>query len=111
MFGAILVSTATLHNLALLSALMPSSECAFLDRVYAPLFNTLIQNLAPEWVRARVMAAYLFVFQGSVTVGSTLWGVLAQHSGARLALLVFSARGIAAVILLAIPFSAAQSDR
>ncbi len=100
-FGAILVSTATLHNLALLSALMLFGGASW--TVFMSLFNTLIQNLAPEWVRARVMAAYLFVFQGSVTVGSTLWGVLAQHSGARLALLV-SGAGIAAVILLQFPF-------
>jgi len=100
-FGAILVSTATLHNLALLSALMLFGGASW--TVFMSLFNTMIQNLAPEWVRARVMAAYLFVFQGSVTIGSTLWGVLAQHSSARLALLV-SGVGIAAVILLQFPF-------
>ena len=66
------------------------------------LFNTMIQQLAPEWVRARVMAAYLFVFQGSVAIGSTLWGLLAQHSSSRLALLV-SGVGLGALVLLQFP--------
>jgi MFS family permease len=100
MFGAILLSTATLHNLVLLCALMLFGGASW--TVFMSLFNTMIQNLAPEWVRARVMAAYLFVFQGSVAIGSTLWGVLAEHSNARLALLV-SAVGIGASLLLQFP--------
>jgi MFS family permease len=45
------------------------------------LFNIMVQELAPDWVRARVLAVYLFVFQGSVAVGSTLWGFIALHKG------------------------------
>ena len=67
------------------------------------LFNTMVQNLAPDWVRARVMAAYLFVFQGSVAIGSTLWGLAAEHTSARLALFV-SGIGIGASLLLQFPF-------
>jgi hypothetical protein len=36
--------------------------------------NATIQNLAPEWVRARVLAFYLLVFGGSIAVGSALEG-------------------------------------
>ena len=75
--------------------------------VFMSLFNTMIQNLAPDWVRARVLAAYLFVFQGSVAVGSTLWGVMAEHTNARLALLV-SGIGIGASLLLAVSTSTSQ---
>jgi hypothetical protein len=56
-------------------------------------------NHAPEWVRARVLAIYLFVFQGSVALGSTLWGVAAEHTSANKALL-FSGIGIAACLAL-----------
>jgi MFS family permease len=99
-FAAILISTATLHDLALLCALMLFGGAAW--TVFMSMFNTMIQQLAPEWVRARVMAAYLFVFQGSVVIGSTLWGLLAERSSPRLALLV-SGVGIGALALLQFP--------
>ena len=99
-FGATLVSTATLHHLILLCALMLFGGAAW--TVFMSMFNTMIQELAPEWVRARVMAAYLFVFQGSVVIGSTLWGFLAQHSSSRVALLA-SGIGIGALVLLQFP--------
>ena len=66
------------------------------------LFNTLIQNLAPDWVRARVLAIYLLVFQGSVAAGSAIWGYAADHTSAHLAL-SFSSFGIVACILLRFP--------
>jgi MFS family permease len=96
-FGVILVSTATLHNLEVLCGLMLFGGAAW--TVFMSIFNTMVQNLAPEWVRARVLGAYLFVFQGSVALGSTLWGVLAEHTSARVALLA-SGIGIGAAILL-----------
>jgi MFS family permease len=99
-FGAVLVATATLHHLALLCALMLFGGSAW--TVFMSLFNTMIQELAPEWVRARVLAAYLFVFQGSVALGSTLWGFAAEHTNAHLALLL-SGVGIAACVFLQFP--------
>lgn len=96
-FGAIVFSTATLHNLIVLCALMLFGGAAW--TVFMSLFNTMIQDLAPDWVRARVLAAYLFVFQGSVTIGSTLWGFAAEHTNVRLALLI-SSIGLGASLLL-----------
>jgi MFS family permease len=100
-FGGILLSTAVLHNLAILCALMLFGGGAW--TVFMSLFNTMIQNLAPDWVRARVLAAYLFVFQGSVAIGSALWGYAAERAGLRFALL-FSGMGICASLLLQFPF-------
>lgn len=100
-FGAILLSTATMHNLELLCALMLIGGAAW--TVFMSLFNTMIQNLAPDWVRARVMASYLFVFQGSVAIGSMLWGYAAERSSVRAALMV-SAIGIIVSVLLQFPF-------
>jgi MFS family permease len=99
-FGAILVSTAMLHSLAVLCVLMLFGGAAW--TVFMSLFNTMVQNLAPDWVRARVLAAYLFVFQGSVAIGSALWGLAAEHATARLALFV-SGIGIGACLLLQFP--------
>lgn len=96
-FGLILLSTATLRSLTLLSVLMLFGGAAW--TVFMSLFNTIVQKLAPDWVRARVLAAYLFVFQGSVAVGSAVWGLAAEHTNARLALL-FSGIGIGTALLL-----------
>jgi MFS family permease len=71
--------------------------------IFMSVFNTLIQRLAPDWVRARVLAVYLFVFQGSMTLGSVLWGVAAERTNLEVALLA-SGIGIAACLLLRVPF-------
>jgi MFS family permease len=96
-FGVILVSTATLRHLGPLCGLMLFGGAAW--TVFMSIFNTMVQNLAPEWVRARVLAAYLFVFQGAVAIGSTIWGLVAEHTSARLALGA-SGIGIGGTILL-----------
>jgi MFS family permease len=108
-FGAVLAATALLRNLELLCVLMVFGGAAW--TVFMSIFNTLVQNLAPEWVRARVLAAYLFVFQGCVAAGSALWGELADHSSARVALLA-AAVGIASTILLQsfVPLPSAKLD-
>jgi MFS family permease len=71
--------------------------------IFMSVFNTMIQRLAPDWVRARVLAVYLFVFQGSMTVGSVLWGASAERTSLEKALLA-SGFGIAACLLLRLPF-------
>lgn len=44
--------------------------------VFMSVFNIIVQELAPDWVRSRVLAFYLFVFQGSVAGGSTALGII-----------------------------------
>src|SRR5436305_13978092 len=39
------------------------------------------QEASPPWVRARVMAIYLMVFQVGIAGGSALWGEVASHAG------------------------------
>jgi hypothetical protein len=56
------------------------------------LFNIMVQELVPDWVRARLLAVYLFVFQGSVAAGSTLWGYIAARTNVH-ETLVFAAIG------------------
>jgi MFS family permease len=98
-FGGILVSAGALRSLTLLCALMILGGSAW--TVFMSLFNTMVQNLAPDWVRARVLATYLFVFQGSVVIGSTLWGVTADHTNVRTALFI---SGIGIVLSLILQF-------
>jgi MFS family permease len=99
-FGAVVLATGTLRSLGVLCVLMSFGGAAWI--VFMSLFNTLIQNLAPDWVRARVLAVYLLVFQGSVAAGSAVWGYTADHTSAHLALL-FSSIGVVACMLLRFP--------
>ena len=96
-FAGVILALATLHSLWALCILISFGGAAW--TVFMSVFNTLVQNLAPDWVRARVSAIYLFVFQGSVALGSTLWGWAAEHTSANIALGISSA-GIAACLLL-----------
>jgi len=49
------------------------------------------QNAVPAWVRARALAVGLLALQGSMAVGSLLWGVVATHSDIPTALLAGAA--------------------
>ena len=41
---------------------------------FISLFNVQVLNQAPDWVRARVLAVSMLVFQGAVAAGSAAWG-------------------------------------
>ena len=43
--------------------------------------NVSAQVALPEWVRGRGLAAYVTVFFGTMTVGSVLWGFIADRMG------------------------------
>jgi predicted MFS family arabinose efflux permease/quinol monooxygenase YgiN len=49
------------------------------------------QNAVPAWVRARALAVGLLALQGSMAVGSLLWGVVATHSDIPTALVAAAA--------------------
>ncbi len=83
--GLVTITTAALHQLSVLAPLMLIGGAAWI--VFISLISALIQNLAPDWVRARVLAVYILVYQGANALGSAAWGALAQRSGIRTALL------------------------
>jgi hypothetical protein len=97
-FAVATCGIAALHALWLLCILSLFAGAAW--TVFMSTFNTLIQKLAPDWVRARVLAIYLLVFQGSIALGSALWGVAADHTSASGALMLSSV-GIALCLVLA----------
>jgi len=96
-FAAVVLSLALLHIPAILCFLMLFGGASW--TAIMSLFNIMVQELAPDWVRARVLAVYLFVFQGSVTLGSTLWGFVALRTGVHSTLAAASV-GTAACLLL-----------
>lgn len=64
-------------------------------------FNVAAQMASPGWVKARAMAVYLLTFQGAMTGGSVLWGIVATHTGVSTALLIAAAGQSLALILAA----------
>lgn len=96
-FAAIILSLALLRSPAILCVLMLIGGASWTSIM--SLFNIMVQELAPDWVRARVLAVYLFAFQGSVTAGSALWGLVALRTGVH-ATLAFASLGTAACLLL-----------
>jgi MFS family permease len=67
--------------------------------VVMSLMSTLMQNLAPDWVRARAMSIFMLVYMGMWTGGSAFWGYVAAHEGTHFSLLA-AAIGTAACPLL-----------
>jgi len=49
--------------------------------------NVAVQMATPAWVRARVLAAFMLVFQGAIALGSVVWGALATKTTLRTSLL------------------------
>jgi MFS family permease len=83
--GAATMVTGFVHSLPGLSLLMLVAGGAWI--VFISLANSLIQRLAPDWVRARVLAVFLLLFQGGLAAGSVVWGMVAVRFGIETALL------------------------
>ncbi|WP_072144781.1 MFS transporter [Hymenobacter sp. AT01-02] len=66
-------------------------------------FSTTVQLHVPKWVQARVVSIYMLVFQAGLSIGSIVWGELADRLGLQQALLG-AASWMAVSLALAIPF-------
>ena len=66
-------------------------------------FSTTVQLNVPRWVQARVISIYMLVFQAGMSVGSLVWGELADHATLEIALLA-AAGWMLVSALLALPF-------
>jgi predicted MFS family arabinose efflux permease len=84
-FGLTTIAAGTLHALVPLGAVMLIGGAAWIS--FISLFNVQVLNQAPDWVRARVLAVSMLVFQGAVAAGSAAWGAIAERSGVGSALL------------------------
>jgi hypothetical protein len=93
----------------LLGLLMLLGGAAWIS--FSSLFNVQVLNQAPDWVRARVLAVSMLVFQGAVAAGSAAWGSAAQKIGIGNALLWAGAGTIATTALgLLLPLPEAGVD-
>ena len=84
-FGIGAIGVSFLTNYALLCLAMLVAGAAWI--VFISLFNVLILNEAPDWVRARVLAIAMLVTQGALAAGSALWGEVATKWGIHTAML------------------------
>jgi MFS family permease len=82
--GLVIVTMGQLRSLLTLAPVLLLGGAAWVN--YISLISALVQNLAPDWVRARVLAVFILVYQGSFALGSAAWGEVAQRAGVRAAL-------------------------
>src|SRR5438128_461745 len=95
--GLMTVAAGSMHAMTMLAAAMLVAGAAWI--IFISLVSALIQNLAPDWVRARVLAVFMLVFQGGLAAGSAVWGALAARAGIQAALLWAGLGTIATVAL------------
>jgi MFS family permease len=97
--GLVILAMSGLHRLSTLAAVMLVGGAGWL--IFISLINALVQNLAPDWVRARVLAIFILVYQGSYALGTAAWGAVAQRSGVGTAL-VYAGMGTVATAAIAL---------
>ena len=97
LFGLINIALAYLENFGLVAVSLLAGGMAWMT-VNSSL-NTVAQTALPNWVRARALSVYLFVFQGAMALGSVIWGELASHIGLRRTLLIAGLALIAGAIV------------
>jgi MFS family permease len=85
-FGVLEVVFAVSH-LYLLSLVLIAS-IGFAETAFAQLSITMLQTVAPDHLRGRVMSVYVLFFDGSVPLGYLLAGWLSGLYGASIALLI-----------------------
>src|SRR5579862_2717845 len=84
-FGLTTIAAGALRDLLPLAAVLLIGGGAWIS--FISLFNVQVLNQTPDWVRARVLAISMLVFQGAVAAGSATWGAAAARAGLNTALL------------------------
>jgi MFS family permease len=84
-FAGSLWGVAAFKSVALLSVAILFGEMAWTAII--SLMTTVMQNLAPDWVRARAMAVFMLVYMGTWTAGSAFWGYVAGWQGTHFSLI------------------------
>ena len=100
-FAGTNVALAVVNQVFVLYAVMFVSGIAWL--IVMTSFSTTVQLNVPRWVQARVISIYMLVFQAGMSVGSLVWGELADHATLEIALLA-AAGWMLVSTLLALPF-------
>lgn len=83
-YGISCVAAGTIRYLAALAVGVLIAGSAWI--VFVSLFNVVVLTHTPDWVRSRVLAVSMLVFQGAVAAGSATWGAVAAKAGIHAAL-------------------------
>jgi len=97
LFGLTTILAGSLRDMPPLGVTLLTGGAAWIS--FISLFNVQVLNQAPDWVRARVLAVSMLVFQGAVAAGSATWGAIAARAGVGTALLC---AGIGAIMTTAL---------
>jgi hypothetical protein len=96
--GLVILTISALHRLSTLAPILLIGGAAWV--LFISLINALVQGLAPDWVRARVLAIFILVYQGGFALGSAAWGALAQRAGVGTALICAGVGTIASTVMV-----------
>jgi MFS family permease len=77
--GVMTAIAGSLHAMVALAVTMLVAGAAWI--VFISVMSALVQSLAPDWVRARVLSIFMLVFQGGLAAGSALAGAVAARAG------------------------------
>jgi len=94
--GVTVALTGIARALSMLGLLMVVAGAAWIT--FISLFSALVQSMAPDWVRARVLAIFMLSFQGGIAAGSALWGLLGEWAGVPTALVCAGVSCVAAAV-------------
>jgi MFS family permease len=100
MLGATIVAAGAAHSLVGLAVVLLAAGAAWI--VFISLVSALVQALAPDWARARVLAVFILAFQGGIAAGSALWGAVATRAGIPTTFLLAGMGTLATIALAAI---------
>jgi MFS family permease len=95
--GASLVAAGQLRSLPALMLFMIAGGAGWM--AFIAILTSMVQQSAPAWVRARVVAVFLLAFQGSLALGSVVWGAVAERAGLPTALLIAGIGAASAALL------------
>jgi len=96
-FGLATLAAGALHQMVQLVIVLLIGGSSWI--LFISLYNVQSLNRAPDWVRARVLAVQMLVFQGAIAAGSATWGVIAQRAGLNAALLIAGAGTLLSIIV------------
>jgi MFS family permease len=106
---AVLVVLATVKDRHVAAAVMALAGAAWIAVLTTA--NVSAQTHLPDWVRGRGLALYLTVFYGAMTLGSFVWGRLADRAGVPAALWTAAGVGVLALVVARRrPLSEAEPD-
>ncbi len=99
-FSILLLALAPVHEARLAGIILVGVGAFF--TLFAANANALVQLAAPDQLRGRLVALYLFAFVGLAPVGSLLSGTLVELGGTGLAFVVAGSVGLTATAFAAV---------